>query len=122
MQVLILLPPTKNPTLPDTFNVTVIDVVIPLLIVPETVGALIVADSLALVMVIVTVWVSVRDPSERVTTTIYALLVSASAGASKSGLAEKASTPEDGSIEKSAASVPEIDQVRVVPASTSLPV
>ena len=94
----------------------------PLLIVPETVGALIVADSLALVMVIVTVWVSVRAPSETVTTTIYALLVSASAGASKSGLMEKLSAPEDELIEKSAASVPEIDQVRVVPVSTSLPV
>ena len=67
MQVLILLPPTKNLTLPATLIVTVMVVAIPLLIVPETVGALIEADSLALVMVIVTVWVSVRDPSETVT-------------------------------------------------------
>ena len=116
------MPPTKNLTFPATFMVTVMVVGMPLLIVPETVGALIVADSLALVMVIVTVWVSVRDPSERVTTTIYALLVSASAGASKSGFAANAKAPVDGSIEKSAASVPEIDQLRVVPASTSLPV
>lgn len=53
LQVLILLPPTKNPTLPETFNVTVIDVVMPLLIVPETVGALI--DPLSLEFVMVTV-------------------------------------------------------------------
>ena len=115
------MPPTKNLTFPATLIVTVIVVLMPLLIVPETVGALIEADSLALVMVIVTVWVSVKDPSERVTMTIYALLVSASAGASKSGFAAKASAPEDELIEKSAASVPEIDQVRVVPVSTSLP-
>ena len=102
--------------------VTVIVVLMPLLMVPETVGALMLADSLALVIVIVTVWVSVNEPSERVMTTMYALLVSLSAGASKSGLMEKASTPEEELIEKSAASVPEIDQVSVVPASTSLPV
>ena len=60
------MPPTKNLTLPATLMVTVMVVAIPLLIVPETVGALMEADSLALVMVIVTVWVSVRDPSETV--------------------------------------------------------
>ena len=66
MQVLILFPPTKNLTFPATLMVTVMVVAIPLLMVPETVGALMEADSLALVMVIVTVWVSVRDPSETV--------------------------------------------------------
>ena len=53
LQVLILLPPTKNPTLPDTFKVTVIEVATPLLIVPETVGALTLPLSLALVIVTV---------------------------------------------------------------------
>ena len=66
MQVLILFPPTKNLTLPATLMVTVMVVATPLLIVPETVGALMEADSLELVMVMVTVWVSVRDPSETV--------------------------------------------------------
>jgi hypothetical protein len=50
--------------------VTVMVVAIPLLIVPETVGALMEALSLALVMVMVTVWVSVRDPSETVMITM----------------------------------------------------
>ncbi len=67
MQVLILFPPTKNLTLPATLIVTVMVVAIPLLMVPETVGALMDALSLALVIVMVTVWVSVRDPSETVT-------------------------------------------------------
>ncbi len=64
------MPPTKNLTLPATLMVTVMVVAIPLLMVPETVGALIEADSLALVIVMVTVWVSVRDPSETVTMTM----------------------------------------------------
>jgi hypothetical protein len=55
LQVLILFPPTKNLTLPATLIVTVIVVATPLLIVPETVGALMDALSLALVMVMVTV-------------------------------------------------------------------
>jgi hypothetical protein len=46
------LPPTKNPTLPETFKVTVIEVEIPLLTAPETVGALMDALSLTFVTVI----------------------------------------------------------------------
>jgi hypothetical protein len=50
--VLILLPPTKNPTLPEAFKVTVIEVEMPLLMVPETVGAPIDVLSLTFVTVI----------------------------------------------------------------------
>ena len=52
LHVLILLPPTKNPTLPETFKLTVIEVDIPLLMVPEKVGALIDVLSLTFVIVI----------------------------------------------------------------------
>jgi hypothetical protein len=68
-QLEILFPPRKNLTFPAAFKVTVIVVEIPLLIVPETVGALTVALSLALVIVTVRVWVSERAPSETVMTT-----------------------------------------------------
>ncbi len=49
------MPPTKNLTLPATLIVTVMVVATPLLIVPETVGALIEADSLAFVILTVRV-------------------------------------------------------------------
>ena len=49
------------------------------------------------------------------------MLVSLSAGASKLGDEEKARAPVDELMVKSAASVPEIDQVSVVPESTSEP-
>jgi hypothetical protein len=68
-QLEILFPPRKNLTFPEAFKVTVIVVEIPLLIVPETVGALTVALSLALVIVTVRVWVSESAPSETVMTT-----------------------------------------------------
>ncbi len=55
MQVLILFPPTKNLTVPATLRVTVTVVEMPLLIVPETVGALMDALSFALVTDRVTV-------------------------------------------------------------------
>ncbi len=121
-QVLILLPPAKNLTFPATLVVTVMVVVTPLLIAPETVGALIDADSLALVMVMVTVWVSVSDPSETVTMMSYTLFAPLSKGASKSGVVTKVRTPVPETMAKSAASVPERDQERDVPASTSVAV
>jgi hypothetical protein len=62
----ILFPLTKNRTLPAAFVVTVIVVATPLLTLPETVGALIDALSLALVIVTVRVWVSESAPSETV--------------------------------------------------------
>jgi hypothetical protein len=68
-QLEILLPPTKKRTFPAAFNVTVMVVETPLLIVPETVGALIDALSLALVIVTVRVWISESAPSETVMTT-----------------------------------------------------
>ena len=61
--------PTKNLTLPAVFTVTEIVVAMPLLIEPEVVGALIEADSLALVMLTVRVWVSVSEPSLKVMVT-----------------------------------------------------
>ena len=64
------LSPTKNRTLPAVFTVTEIVVAMPLLIAPEVVGALIEADSLALVMLTVRVWVSVSEPSLKVIVTI----------------------------------------------------
>ena len=70
LHVLILLLPTKNLTLPATLIVTVMVVLMPLLIAPEVVGALIEADSLALVMLTVRVWVSVSEPSLKVIVTI----------------------------------------------------
>jgi hypothetical protein len=50
------------------------------------------------------------------------LFTSLSAGASKSGLAAKVKTPLDELIAKSAASVPDIENEREVPASTSVAV
>ena len=63
------LSPTNNLTLPAVFTVTEIVVAMPLLIAPEVVGALIEADSLALVMLTVRVWVSVSEPSLKVMVT-----------------------------------------------------
>jgi hypothetical protein len=68
-QLVILFPPTKNRTFPATSEVTVIVVVIPLLMVPETVGAPIFEFSLTFVIVTVRVCVSVSEPSETVTIT-----------------------------------------------------
>jgi hypothetical protein len=118
----ILLPPTKNRTFPAEFKVTEIIVEIPLFIFPETVGALIEALSLALVIVTVRVWVSESAPSETVTTTRYVLFVSPSAGASKSGAMAKVKTPVEELMAKSPASVPDIENERVAPASTSVAV
>ena len=61
------MPPTKNLTLPAVFTVTEMVVAILLEIVPEIAGAPTLLLSLALVMVIVRVWVSDRDPSETAT-------------------------------------------------------
>ncbi len=55
-------------------------------------------------------------------TNVYTLFVSLSAGASKSGFEAKVRTPLDELMEKSAASVPDRDQLRVVAASTSVAV
>jgi hypothetical protein len=70
-QLEILFPPRKNLTLPAVFKLTVIVVEVPLLMVPETVGALTVALSLALVIVTVRVCVSESAPSETVMITTY---------------------------------------------------
>ncbi len=65
-QLVILFPPTKNRTFPATSEVTVIVVVMPLLMVPETVGAPIFEFSFTFVIVTVKVCVSVSEPSETV--------------------------------------------------------
>lgn len=93
-----------------------------LLMLPETVGALTDALSLALVIVTVRVCVSESAPSETVTTTTYVLFTSLSAGASKSGALAKVSTPLEELIAKSAASVPDTENASEVPASTSVAV
>ena len=67
-QLEILFPPTKKRTFPATSEVTVMVVEIPLLIVPETVGAPIFEFSSRLVIVTVKVWVSLKAPSETVIT------------------------------------------------------
>jgi hypothetical protein len=119
-QLEILLPPTKKRTFPAEFKVTEIVVATPLLTLPETVGALIEALSLALVIVTVRVCVSESAPSETVMTTTYVLFVSPSAGASKSGAVAKVSTPLEELIAKSAASVPDMENESEEPASTSV--
>jgi hypothetical protein len=68
-QLVILFPPTKNRTFPATSEVTVIVVVMPLLMVPETVGAPIFEFSFTFVIVTVRVCVSLNEPSETVTIT-----------------------------------------------------
>jgi hypothetical protein len=114
------LPLTKNLALPATLDVIEIVTEAPLIVDPEKEGAPTVDDSLALVIVTVRVWRSVKDPSETVMATTYVLLVSLSSGASKSGVTAKARTPVTESIEKSAASVPEIVKRRTAPASGSV--
>ena len=59
-------------------------------------------------------------PSETVTTTTYSLFKSLSTRPSKSGGEEKDKAPVPETIEKTAASVPDIDQENDVPASTSV--
>ena len=119
-QLEILFPQRKNRTFPATSEVTVIAVTMPLLMVPDTVGASIFEFSFTFVIVTVRVCVSVNEPSDTVITTTYSLFMSLSAGASKSGLDEKARTPLEELIEKSAASVPEIEKESEAPASTSV--
>ena len=64
----ILLPPTKNRTFPAVLTLTVTVIAIPLMGVPEIVGAVIWLDSLVFVIVIVRVCVSESAPSETATT------------------------------------------------------
>jgi hypothetical protein len=64
MQFATLLPPTKNLTFPAALVVTVSTTETPFLGASETEGALMLVLSVTLVIVIVSVWLSVKDPSE----------------------------------------------------------
>ena len=114
------MPLTKKRARPATFDVIEIVTFTPFIVDPENVGAPTIDDSFTFVIVKVSVCTSVSVPSETVIETTYALFVSLSSGASKSGLEAKASTPVTESIVKSAASVPEIEKRSTAPASGSV--